>query len=399
MFSTSKNRFAIPLTAVDFASFAAYAGYAAGTAAIPVILLQMSKTLNFSIASGGALHLLRSSVMLLTMLAAGSAAYRFGKIRMLGVALLLMAAGLQISGAAGSFAFLLAGVAVTGLGNGFFESLLTSSVEDRHPEPSETSRCINLTHSFWSFGVVAMGLCAGYMLQKGVSWRLILSGIALFLTVPAVLFLIFSNKTFSRKQISVKQEMAGLLKERRFRCFLLALFLAGGAEHCLTFWMPGFMKLTLGADDVVCGVAAGYFAGGMFCGRFFSGIFCRKNLSGLILLCTLTGTVLSVLVPLAESAYCVMVLLFILGVAAGPLWPSLQFCCARMMRRKDNTAVYVLMPLVGIPGCGFFTWLMGVISEYCGMKTGFFLVPLCNCGILMIMLIIGKLKKKESGEL
>ena len=47
-------------------------------------------------------------VMLLTMLAAGSAAYRFGKIRMLGVALLLMAAGLQISGAAGSFAFLLA---------------------------------------------------------------------------------------------------------------------------------------------------------------------------------------------------------------------------------------------------------------------------------------------------
>ena len=53
--------------------------------------------------------------------------------------------------------------------------------------------------------------------------------------------------------------------------------------------------------------------------------------------------------------------------------------------------MFILLPCIGIPGCGFFTWLMGFLGDYIGLHGSFLLVP--GCYLLLWTLIF--LEKKH----
>lgn len=153
----------------DYAAFSCFTGYACCSVVVPVVLIELARSLNFPLTdggmgAGGALQLGRSIPMVFAMLFCGFAAGRWGKVPTLGVSLLIMAAGIMLASAAPAYGLLFLAVAIAGLGEGVIEGLATPVVQDLH-EHEEPGRYINFAHSFWSIGVVVTVLAAGALLS------------------------------------------------------------------------------------------------------------------------------------------------------------------------------------------------------------------------------------------
>jgi fucose permease len=79
-------------------------------------------------------------------------------------------------------------------------------------------------------------------------------------------------------------------------------------------------------------------------------------------------------------------LLFLAGIATAPFWPSVQSYCADRLPKTDTTMLFILLSCAGVPGCGFFAWLMGYIGDRTGsLSSAFYLVPFCYLALALLI--------------
>lgn len=374
----------------DFAVFLTFICYAACSVIVPVILEPLARDLHFPLAqggmtAGGALQLGRSIPMILAMVLCGFAAGRWGKCRTVGFALLLMGGGIVICSLSPVYGLLFLAIAFAGLGEGTIEGLATPVVQDLHPD--EPGRYINFTHAFWSIGVLGASLLAGAILTFGVQWRVILGFTGALALIPALMFLLPSHRsrqkfpdhhTEPQHWSTVGRQMAAILKHPHFWLFFFVMFLAGGGEFCLTFWCASFIRLEFAGSAWDGGLGTACFAAGMIAGRLGWGYLIKQHqLKQLVVYSALAGTAISLFFPWLRSLPILFILLFFAGIATGPFWPSVQSYCADRMPHLDTTMLFILLSCAGIPGCGIFTWLMGLLGDWYGLRPSFLLVPAC----------------------
>ncbi len=373
----------------DYAAFFTFASYAGCSMILPLVLIPLAADLHFPLAEGGmgqggALQVGRSIPMVLSMLICGMIAGRWGKRRSLGVSVLLMGLGISLAALAPGYGLLFAAVVVAGLGEGVVEGLATPLVQDFHPE--EPGRYINVAHAFWSIGLVAVTLFVGWLLLRGVSWRTLALGIGALALVPAAFLLLPTRKYRGRFNPAEKKLSSGqvwghfkeTVRQPRFWLFFWAMFLAGGGEFCLTFWCPSFIRLVTGGSPWDSGLGTAFFAGGMIAGRIGSGFLVRQHkLYALVMVSALVAVVASLFIPwCGESKLALFGLLAVSGIATGPFWPSIQSYCVDRIP-TDSTMIFILLSCAGVPGCGVFTWVMGLVGDAWGLRVAFYLVPAC----------------------
>ncbi len=381
----------------DVAAMLTFMVYAFGSMAVPMTLVPLSRDLNFPLDGGGMglgglLQIARAAPMVGAMLFCGFMAGRWGKRVTLGVSILLMASGMILAGLAPLYGVLFTALLIAGLGEGVIEGLATPYVQDLHPHDS--GRYQNLTHSFWSVGVLVLVLTAGVLLTVGVSWRYILVGSGVCGLVPATLFLVRGGNRSGATAGSARsnwREVLGhghqVVKSRRFWLFFAAMFFAGGGEFCLTFWCASFIQIEFAGTAWAAGAGTACFAAGMFVGRFFSGLYVHQhNLKKLILIAAALSVVLVLPFPWLQSLWPLFILLFLSGIVAGPFWPSIQTNGTTRIR-GDHTMMMILFSCAGVPGCGVFTLLIGVFGDLVGLRMSFLLVPFC---FLMVFILMGK---------
>lgn len=370
----------------DYAAFLTFFAYAAGSIIVPVSLVELAYDLNFSLesggmAAGGALQIGRTLPMVLAMLVVGFIAGRWGNRATLGTSVLLMSVGIALCAIAPSYGILFLALMLAGLGEGVIEGLATPFVQDLHPH--EPGRYINLTHSFWSVGVLATVLLSGGLLSLGVSWRILTGAVALVACLAAVLILIPARQgahSAAHHPLSLKAVWAHgveVLRFPRFWRFYAAMFLAGGGEFCLTFWSASHIRIHFDASAWAGGLGVACFALAMVIGRMASGYFVPQNgLRKLILMAAIFGSVICVLLPLSPNLWVFDGLLFLAGLATAPFWPSIQSYASHDMPKLDSTMLLILLSCAGVPGCGVFTYVMGAISsESSSLTQAFYLVP------------------------
>lgn len=392
----------------DYAVCLTFAAYAFCSIVIPMTLVPLAADLRFPLdeggmSKGGALQLARSVPMIATLLLCGFAAARWGKRKTLGFSILLMASGIFICAAAPIYGVLFAALLLTGLGEGVIEGLATPFVQSLHED--EPGRYLNISHAFWSIGVVTLVLAAGALLYYGVSWRLIVGATAVVAVVPALFFLLpdhsAGNPDHGEKQAhwrEVVNNSLHIMRHRRFWLYFAAMFFAGGAEFCLTFWCASFIQLAYGGSAWAAGLGTAVFAAGMVVGRIGSGLLVKQShLQRLIVGMALLGTAVSLFLPFLSSLSALYPLLLVAGVAAGPFWPSIQ---SHGERRTpgDMTMMMVLFSCAGVPGCGFFTMLMGVLGDWVGLRLSFMLVPACFLIVVALVCYDWAAEAREARE-
>ncbi len=390
----------------DYAAFLGFAGYAACAMVAPVALVAMAGELHFPLdkggmSAGGILHFARSLAMVGTMLFCGFLAACWGMRRAVGYALLLMGMATLCCALAPGYDWLLAATVAAGFGEGVFDGLVSPFVRDLHRE-EEPGRYVNFTHGFWSFGVLTAVLVYGALLHWGMSWRCLFVLAVLVTLVPVLLLLLPERRgtAYPEREEAIPASRIWaqsweIVVRPRFWLFFAAMLLAGGGEFCLTFWCATFIQMNFSASALAGGIGTAAFAAGMFLGRTGWGVLIRQNRLPLLVVGSAVFAVAASLpIPLLqpEAGQGTMLLLllygllFLAGIGTAPFWPSIQSYAADRLPGTDTTMVFVLLSCAGIPGCGIFTWLMGVVGDWRGLRESFFLAPLC---FLLLGVLIG----------
>ncbi len=391
------GRRGLTFTRFDHAAFLTFFTYASATVVIPVALVSLAGELDFDLAAGGmaaggALNLGRNALMVVSMLACGFLAGRWGKRRTFAHAVLLMGAGIGLCALAPAYGLLFVALSVAGIGEGIIEGLATPFVQDLHPD--EPGRYINFAHAFWPIGVLSTVLAAGALLASGVSWRWILGTIAVLSVVPAGLLLApcrdgrqFPEHPEPLPWRTVLGHAVVILRRPRFWLFFAAMFVAGGGEMGLTYWSASYIQLYFDGSAWTGGAGTACFAAGMMVGRTGWGYLIRQHqLPALVVGSALAGTAVTLVFPVLNHLWIFLGLLFVAGLATAPFWPSVQAYSADRLPGTDTTMLFVLLSCAGVPGCGFMSWLMGYVGNRSGLDQAFYLVPGC---FLVLAVLIG----------
>ena len=399
----------------DYAAFLFFAAYAASSLAIPVVLVDMAEDLRFPLqeggmAAGGAFQVVRSLAMCASMVFAGFAAARWGNRRTLGAAVATMGLGILLCALAPSYLLVLPVLLVAGLGEGIVEGLGTPFVQDMHRD--DPGRYVNFTHGFWSLGTFAFALLAGAALVWNVGWRAILAVVGLVALLPVLLLLLPSRTPYPERARAdppsrTWRRLVELLRTRRFSLFFAAMFFAGGGEYCLTFWSTSFVRLHFRASAFAGALGTAAFSAGMFLGRTgFGNYVAQCHLRRLVVAVGLFGAAVGSLVvpfslrcdalPPGAVKPLLFLLLFLCGVGSAPFWPSIQSLCVDRLPQLDSTLAFIVLSCAGVPGCGVFTWLMGLAGDRFGLARSFALVPVSY--LIMVALVLAAAPNTEAGS-
>ena len=390
----------------DVAAYSAFIFYSMSSLVIPVVLVAMGRELHFPLddggmSYGGILHLVRSAAMVLSLLSCGIIAGKSGKRLPMGWGVFAIGVSIFLCGCAPGYWFLLPLLLAAGLGEGICEGLATPFVQALHPDNPE--KYVNIAHSFWSVGIGICVLGAGAMLSCGVSWRIILAVTGTGTVAASLLFLCRDSRRHPYPEQREKsdfnkvwQNSKSIFKYPRFWLYCAGMFMGAGAEFCLTFWAAVFLQLTFGATPFAAGTGTAAIALGMFAGRnIFARIATEKNLRKILIsssLCTIPLTLLLAWIkadmfPSDSVMYAtLMSILFLCGIGISPYWPTLQVHGVNRMRKEDSTLLYIYFSAMGIPGCGFFTWIIGVLGDKFTLQKAFYLLPvtlLIYAGIIL----------------
>ena len=380
----------------DYAAFSGSVCFALCSLSIPLMIVEIGDELAFPIdrggmAAGGLLHLFRSAAMVAALLLCGNIAGRVGKRFSMGGCLFFMGTGTFLCSFAPEYWMLVPCLLVAGFGEGICEGIATPFVQDLHPDAPE--RYVNIAHSFWSIGIGLVVVVVGGLWTLGAGWRAILGGIGIVTLLASALFWWRENP---RKKYPETPGTAGfqeilhhaqaIVRVPRFWLCSLAMFFGAGAEFGLTFWSAAYVQLNFHTGAWVAGLGTGAVALGMFLGRGGFGFFARPCYIRHVLLGSALGTspvtlLLAFLkpgmMPPALGFSVLFLLLVLAGIGVATFWPSVQVYGVTSMPELDSTMLYICFSALGIPGCGIFTLLMGMIGDRYGLRGGLLVVPVC----------------------
>jgi fucose permease len=380
---------------VDRAAYASLFIYASAANALPICYVMISRDLGFSLTQAGLLGFITSFEQFFVMIFSCFVAARFGKIKVLKSALLIMSMGLLAFSATNSYASTIALMLFIGLGNALIEALITPLVEDLHPQDSGSS--MNLLHAFWPIGVLVSVLLIGELLSRGISWRYMFAGLA------AGAFLVFFFYPSSRRvKLPASRtdfsHMGEILSKPRFWFLGLALFFAGAAEVAFAFWSASYIQIHFQTLPRAGALGAAIFALGMVTGRMGSARLLEWiRLKHLILgsaLLALAGSLTFFWIDNLPVLYAFM---FFMGLTIACYWPSIQTYAARVLP-VDPTVLMVFLSCFGIPGTSLSPLLMGIIGDRFGLRTSFVVAPVALLLLVVSMGIEGIIKEKPAGQ-
>ena len=320
-------------------------------------------------------------------------AQRWGKKRFLALGQYLIAAGFLLASFSSNYPTLILALMLVGVGGGFSEALLNPLIVDLHDK--ESGKYLNISHAFYPVGIVGAALLFGELLTLGYSWRLTFQIAAAGALVVAILFSILRFPPTEKDKTSYPKLFAGVLSRGGFWLFALAIILAGAIESALTFWSRSYVGTYLNEVPRAGAAAVVLFAGAMAVGRFLTAYFANKtSLNNIMIGSAVLGVGVSALVPLATNLNWFYALVALAGLATACFWPTL-LAEADDYLRVNTTILFVLLSSVGMIGFGFAPWIMGIIGDNAGLKSGFALIPLLFL-VLILLLIVERILKNKA---
>ncbi len=371
------------IRALDRALYGSFFIYAATVVATPMCLLAIADEFSLSLTLGGGIEIARSMLIFAMLLFSGYAASRWGKIKVMTLALAWIAGGLLIYSAARGYGMILMAMALVGMGSGFIEALSNPLVRDLHPRTS--AHHLNVSNAFFSIGVSVTVVGIGELLTAGVSWRTVFFILGICTLCLVIYFPIAGRGIALPASNHSRFHIRQIIGNRRFWITGAALFLGGALESAFTFWSASYLQLHFFAAPRLSGVGTACFAAGMAMGRIITARLSRRfELSSIIMWSAFLGICVGTAAQLVDGMFIFFIVLITAGFSVACYWPTIQIYAAVTMR-VDATLLFIYLSCFGISGFGVTPMIMGYIGDRASLQQAFWIVPICSLLMIGIM--------------
>ncbi len=348
-----------------------------------VVVSLLKEQLGFDYAMTGTLL----SMMNVGNLAAGfAAAFLAGKLGMKrSVALLTAgyAVGYLLMAVTGWAALLMAAFFLVGIGKGSTINTCTILVGDNS---EDRTRGMNIMHSCYALGAL---LCPFLISAAGmVSPSFPMGALAL---CGLILWLIFA---FTPMERGVREKKGGtdwsFLRSRKFWLLTGLLFCQNGAETSVTGWLVTYFK----GSGILTGALSTYTVTVMWLATLaarmlFAFVFPIRKARKAMIWMSLGCIVFYFGLMQAGSQWTAILLLFAFAAAMAGMNPT---AVARAGRMTSVASMGIMLPAAS-SGAILMPWVIGLVAEQAGIRTGM----LCNLLPCAGMLILSLLTKEEGG--
>jgi fucose permease len=301
----------------------------------------------------------------------------------------LVAVSLGLMAVAVNYTMLLATVLLLGIGAGVIE-LITSPIVSIL-EPTRRTNALNLLHSFYSLGSVLTVLLVSMMIFLGVSWRLVVFGMA---ALPIIIFFGFIGVVLPPLiHEDHRTPLRKLIRVPFFLGTLIAITLCGASELGMVQWLPAYAEQGLGFSRWFGGLSLMFFSAGMFVGRWIVG-FIGHRFSPFVIeaICCVCAIILIlagafVPYPTAALAACIGV-----GLAVSCLWPTMLAIVAGEFP-TGGASMFGFLAVCGNTGGLVVSWLIGIVTDYSSLRVGITFAAISPFLLLVLLAILAKYAK------
>ncbi len=339
---------------------------------------------------------------LVTTLTSGFLVEVIGRKNLLFFAGFACAAGMFLFSIAHSFLMLMVGMAIGGLGFGCIQIGGNTTVIDIHPH--DRGRFLNLLTFFHGFSGMIAPYYAGKLIAAGISWRQVYQ-IPIILALLLSVYLLFTkypnvkgkreeeqplNETAGPRSINSGKPKNGLFSREAFSLLIILHYLLMGSyvfgEIGIATWMVEYLHKVKDIDLVTGSLYLSLFFGLLTTGRFIGSFFVERiGYYRMIILAACCAFVVFL------TGYCgprsLAFFIPVTGLFFSVIFPTNVASVTARLGGKAGSVLGILFTFAGFGGM-LGSWLVGVASEYLGIKLGFLTVGLfCMANILLIIAI------------
>lgn len=316
---------------------------------------------------------------------AGILADYFGKKSTLIIAGVCLTTG--VAGYAGSTSLIMMSwfIFLIGLGLGMLELGGSNMISGIH-DTKKTGYYLNLLNAFYGVGAVLTPVAAGAMLDSGLSWRKVYR-ISLAVIIPVLLYFILmkcpdeerTGKTAGGVRMG---EVIRHISRKEVWMMFVFIFAYVAAEIAVATWFVEFLRTEKGVGGVQSAVCfSGYFVL-MMAGRLAGSLFVDRvgHLRSLMIF-TVAAIVCLSLGALGK-AWMTWMLVFV-GFGFSVIFPTATAIVSKIPSESPGTMLGIFFACGGLGGMAG-PWLVGIVNEMFGLKSGM----MVNVGYCVVMLMI-----------
>jgi len=317
------------------------------------------------------------------ILFSGPLADRWGAKLFAVAGLVLVCLGLVVTATATSYAALLVGASVTGLGAGIIDMVLSPIVSAL--QPHRRSAALNVLHSFYCVGAVLTTVLGYIAIRGGIGWRWVCLIMTLFPALVALGLMRVSIPPVVEAG-QARQPARTLLRSPYFLIAFLAMFLAGATELGIAQWLPAFAELHLGFEKQTSALTLSMFLVAMAVGRLWCArLVHRFPVFHLMIAGCIFAVVLYGVGCFATNRYVAITACIGVGLAVSLLWPSMLGVTADQFPHGGAT-MFGLMAAAGNASGFAVPWLIGIVAGYSHLGVGLLVGAVCPLILVFLLL-------------
>lgn len=283
-------------------------------------------------------------------------------------------------------------IIVYAFGSGLMEVIMSPMIEMLPTSNKEGNMAF--LHSFYCWGqmftiIVTTALVAvfGY---KGWACIPLVWAILPFLNM----FSFFKVPIVEPDKNDKKQPLSILIKDKRFRCYMLMMVCAGACEIAMAQWASMFAQQALGVSKVIGDIAGPCaFAVFMGLGRVWYGIVSEKvSFKKTLIILSALCFICYMVVAICEVPFVALVFCAICGFTVSISWPGVYSLGAKDFP-EGSSIMYSTFAMCGDTGCCLGPWVLGIIADSFGLNIGFAAAAVFP--VIMIFATVMSMKNKD----
>ena len=342
--------------------------YALTVTITPAAINQISPICHNSDALLGWLFRVSMGGFFVCVLLGGRLADKYGKLPVLAVGCVMMAAGSFAFSRVTTYPMAVAAMTLMGAGGGFAEGIAMGVIADVVSADRRTSM-MNCAQIFFAMGAVAGPLMVTGLLAAHADWRWAYVATSVLCVAAGVTTFAGVAKREERIVGHVhSSEWRGFLKDRVVLMLSLAILLYVGAETGQASWVAKYFRQDLGAAGPMAAATVALFWVGIGLGRFVA-TWTSRRLSDYAIMVPGLGLALVCQIALlvVHTPILGLIAVPLLGFGLAPTWPTIV-SLASSVHPKQSGMVLGIVVAAGALGAVICPPAIGQVAELIGLR-------------------------------